>query len=53
MDSTSVLRELAALGTEQNHKVYRRHGASEPLFGVSYADLGKLQQRIKKDHARR
>lgn len=51
MDPTAVLRELEALGTEQNRKVYRRHGASEPLLGVSYADLGKLQKRIKKDHA--
>jgi DNA alkylation repair enzyme len=44
-----VINELAALGTEKNRGIYQRHGAKEPIFGVSYADLGKLAKRIKVD----
>ncbi|MDE0657186.1 MAG: DNA alkylation repair protein [Acidimicrobiaceae bacterium] len=42
---------LEAAGTAQNRKVYARHGAAEPMFGVSYAELGKIAKRIKTDHA--
>ena len=49
--TTDVLQELEALGTEQNRKVYRRHGVGENLYGVSYANLGKLKKRLKTDHA--
>ncbi len=51
MNFAETMRELESLGTEQNRKIYRRHGASEPLFGVSFAHLGKLQKRLKGDHA--
>jgi 3-methyladenine DNA glycosylase AlkD len=45
-----TMRELEALGTEQNRKIYRRHGAGDNLCGVSFANLYKLQKRIKRDH---
>lgn len=45
-----VMNELKALGTAQNRKVYKRHGAGEDLFGVSFANLNKLQKKIKIDH---
>jgi 3-methyladenine DNA glycosylase AlkD len=48
---TPVLEQLRALGTEQACKTYRRHGVREEVFGVSYADLGKLAKRIKVNHA--
>lgn len=51
MELQETLRQLESLGTEQNRKTYRRHGAGESLYGVSWADLGKLQKKIKKDHA--
>lgn len=41
---------LEAAGTEQNRKVYLRHGVKEPMFGVSYAAQDKLAKRIKLDH---
>ena len=41
------MAELESLGTAQNVKVYKRHGVKEPLFGVSYANLGKLKKKIK------
>lgn len=50
MSSKQVLEELKELGTAQNRKVYRRHGIGEDMYGVSYANLGKLAKRIKTDH---
>ena len=50
MTTEAVLTELESLGTEQTRKIYRRHGAGENLYGVSYANFGKLQKRIKVDH---
>jgi 3-methyladenine DNA glycosylase AlkD len=47
---TEVLDQLEGLGTEQNRKVYRRHGVQNDLFGVSYADLRKLHKKLKTDH---
>lgn len=44
------MEELQKLGTEQNRKIYRRHGAGEKLYGVSFGNLGKLKKRIKTDH---
>ena len=45
-----VMSELESMGTAQNRKVYPRHGARFPMFGVSFANLGKLQKRIRRDH---
>lgn len=50
METREVLAELKALGTAQNRKVYPRHGVKPPLYGVSYADLGKLKKKVKVDH---
>ena len=38
------------MGTAQNRKVYARHGAGEKMFGVSYANLYKLQKKVQIDH---
>ncbi len=50
-DLGSVMEQLEAAGTAQNRKVYARHGAAEPMFGVSYAELGRIAKPIKTDHA--
>lgn len=50
MDCQTVMNELESLGTAQNRKVYARYGVDENKFGVSYADLYKLQKKIKVDH---
>ena len=49
MTSQDVLKELEAKGTAQNRKVYPRHGVKGELFGVSYADLGKLTKKYRGD----
>ncbi len=51
MEKAKVLKQLESLGTAQNRKVYARHGVEGDLYGVSYADLGKLKKTIKVDHA--
>ena len=43
----ATLREM---GTAQNVKIYRRHGAGDKLFGVSFANLNKLKKQIGMDH---
>src|SRR5262245_41163466 len=50
MTINEALDELKALGSEQTRKTYQRHGVGENLFGVSFANLRKLQKKIKVDH---
>jgi 3-methyladenine DNA glycosylase AlkD len=49
MELSEVMGELEKLGTAQNRKIYKRHGAGGNFFGVSFADLHKLKKRIKTD----
>lgn len=49
MTLDEVMAELEALGTEQNRKIYRRHGAGENQFGVSFANVRKLAKQIGRD----
>lgn len=46
MNFETLYRELEANGSEQTRKTYRRHGAPEPMFGVSFAVLGKLKKSV-------
>jgi 3-methyladenine DNA glycosylase AlkD len=46
----ATMAALEAAGTEQTRKTYRRHGASDPLFGVKFGDLRPLAKRIGTDH---
>jgi 3-methyladenine DNA glycosylase AlkD len=49
MNFNEIMQELKHLGTAQNVKIYKRHGAKHELFGVSFANLNKLKKQIKKD----
>ncbi len=49
MNKNQVMKQLKALGTAQNRKVYTRHLGPVEMFGVSYANLGKLKRQIKVD----
>lgn len=46
MGFDEVYIKLEKLGTEQNRKVYRRHGAKGDLFGVSFAHLKALKKEV-------
>ena len=50
MTLDEAMAALEAAGTEQTRKTYRRHGASDPLFGVKFGDLRPLAKRIGTDH---
>jgi 3-methyladenine DNA glycosylase AlkD len=50
MNVQEALDILKSLGTEQNRKIYRRHGAGEDVYGVSFAHLKDLKKKIKTDH---
>lgn len=50
MDYAGVMAQLKKLGTAQTLKTYGRHGGAKS-FGVSLADIYKLQKQIKRDHA--
>jgi 3-methyladenine DNA glycosylase AlkD len=51
MNLNEAMKELEALGSEQTRKTWHRHGAAEPMFGVKFGDLTKLQKRIKVNHS--
>lgn len=49
MTLDEVMQALEAAGSVQTRKTYLRHGAPEPMFGVSFAALKPLVKRIKVD----
>jgi 3-methyladenine DNA glycosylase AlkD len=49
MNLQEVMNRLEGYGSEQTRKTYARHGASENLYGVSFANLKLLKKEIKKD----
>jgi 3-methyladenine DNA glycosylase AlkD len=50
MTTKTALAELKKAGSPGTKKIYLRHGACEPLFGVKFGDLGKLKKRIGVNH---
>lgn len=45
-----VMTRLEAAGSEQRRRMYRRHGAGDVQFGVSFADIRALSTSIGRDH---
>ena len=50
MTLAETMRILEKAGSAQTRKTYLRHGAAEPMFGVSFATLKDLTKRIDVDH---
>src|SRR6185503_19234980 len=50
MGLAETMRALEKAGSAQTRKTYLRHGAQEPLFGVSFATLKTLVKKIGVDH---
>src|SRR5688572_342769 len=50
MSLAETMRALEQAGSAQTRKTYARHGAAEPMFGVSFATLKTLVKRIGVDH---
>ncbi len=51
MDVAEAPARLEVAGTEQNRTVCRRHGATDPLFGVSFAVLSSLPREAQRHGA--
>lgn len=51
MSLSVVMASLESAGSEQNRKIYARHGVRSPAFGVSFAHLKTLQKTYKKQTA--
>lgn len=50
-DVATLMKEFEKLGTSQTKKTYMRHGAKEPLFGLTTKVMKPIAKQIKKDHA--
>ncbi len=50
MSLDAVMKELEKSGSAQTRKTYARHGAQEPMFGVSFATLKTMVKKIGVDH---
>lgn len=50
MTLAEAMQALELAGSEQTRKTYKRHGAKDPMFGVSFATLKSLLKAIGVDH---
>lgn len=48
--TTDTRRRLVEAGTDQNRKIYGRHGVTSPMHGVSFTYMRKLAKEIGPDH---
>jgi 3-methyladenine DNA glycosylase AlkD len=51
MNAQEILSTLEKLGKPQTAAIYQRHGSGDNVFGVLTTEIGKLQKKIKVDHA--
>lgn len=51
MTLAQVMSELKAKGSEATKRIFAKHGAKEPYFGVKVGDLKVIQKKIKGDQA--
>jgi len=45
------MAELKRMGNETTKRIFIKHGAREPFFGVKVQDLKKIAKKIKKDYS--
>ena len=45
-----IMTQLEAYGNEQTKRIFTKHGARQPFYGVKVGDLKTLVKRIKKNH---
>ncbi|MCC7170774.1 MAG: DNA alkylation repair protein [Planctomycetes bacterium] len=50
MDAKQVIESLRAKGKATTAAIYRRHGATGEVLGVSYADMGALVKKLGTNH---
>jgi len=50
MTTKEILHQLKEFGSEQTKKIFMRHGAKEPFYGVKVQDLKTIQRKVEKNH---
>ena len=50
MTYDDLMAQLEKLGRAHTAELYRRLGTGDNVFGVSFAEIGKLRKKIKTDH---
>lgn len=50
MTANEIVGQLKKLGNEGYKKIFMRHGAKEPIYGVKIEELKKIQKKVKVDH---
>jgi len=50
MTTKEILAELESYGSDSIKKIFLKHGAKEPFYGVKVQDLKKIQKKIKKNY---
>lgn len=50
MTTQEILAELATYSSESIKKIFLKHGAKEPFYGVKVEDLKKIQKKLKKNY---
>jgi 3-methyladenine DNA glycosylase AlkD len=51
MTSKEILAQLEKMGSPSIKKVYLKHGAVEPFFGVKVGDMKTIVKQVKQNHA--
>ena len=50
MTLQEVMQELESYANKGTKRVYKNHGAREPLFGVKVGDMKKILKKTKENH---
>ena len=51
MTAQDILTTLKKAGKPQTAAIYKRHGSGNNVFGTLGSEIGRLQKKIKVDHA--
>jgi 3-methyladenine DNA glycosylase AlkD len=50
MTVDEIMVQLKEWGNENTVRIFKNHGAKDPIYGVKVADLKKIVKKVKKDH---
>ena len=50
MSVQEIMDQLQEWGNENSVKIFKNHGAKDPIYGVKVGDLKKIVKKVKKDH---
>ena len=50
MTVDEIMAQLEEWGNENTVRIFKNHGAKDPIYGVKVGDLKKIVKKVKKDH---